>query len=69
VFELSHAQNRADHADVNVRAHTFRFIAPATTESLKVPNPCAECHATERPEFIANALKTWTNVSPWRMAQ
>jgi predicted CXXCH cytochrome family protein len=56
-------------ADINVRAHTFRFITPATTETLKVPNPCGVCHASEGPEFIAKALKSWSNVSPWRMAQ
>jgi len=56
-------------ADVNVRAHTFRFITPATTDALKVPNACAGCHAKEPPDFIANALKAWPNVSPWRMAR
>ena len=38
-------------ADINVRAHTFKFITPASTETLKVPNACAECHATEGAEF------------------
>jgi hypothetical protein len=56
-------------ADIDVRAHTFKFITPATTEALKVPNACAACHAAERPGFAANALKTWSNVSPWRMAE
>jgi predicted CXXCH cytochrome family protein len=54
-------------ADINVRAHTFKFITPADTSTLKVPNPCAGCHANEKPEFITNALKSWANVSPWRM--
>jgi hypothetical protein len=54
-------------ADVNVRAHTFRFITPATTETLKVPNACGVCHAKEGPEFVSKALKSWSNVSPWRM--
>ena len=56
-------------ADVNVRAHTFKFITPATTATLKVPNACAVCHATEPPDFAAKALKSWSNVSPWRAAQ
>ncbi len=56
-------------ADVNVRAHTFKFITPATTEMLKVPNPCGTCHANEGPEFAGKALKNWANVSGWRMAQ
>ena len=32
-------------ADVNVRSHTFRFIPPAMTDALKMPNPCTTCHA------------------------
>src|SRR6185436_12535082 len=27
-------------ADVNVRAHTFRFITPVESEALKIPNAC-----------------------------
>jgi hypothetical protein len=65
--ELPHAKDRAD--DVNVRAHTFLFITPTTTETLKVPNASAGCHAKEPSDFIANALKTWPNVSHWRLAQ
>jgi predicted CXXCH cytochrome family protein len=55
-------------ADINVRAHTFKFITPMTTATLKVPNACGSCHANEPPEFFANALKNWSNFSPWRMA-
>ena len=54
-------------ADVNVRAHTFRFITPAVTETLKVPNACAGCHANEPADFAAKALANWSSVSPWRM--
>jgi hypothetical protein len=32
-------------ADVNVRAHTFRFIAPAEGERFKIPSACQGCHA------------------------
>jgi len=56
-------------ANINVRAHTFNFITPATTDTLKSPNACVGCHAKEPPDFIANVLKTWPNVSQWRMAQ
>jgi predicted CXXCH cytochrome family protein len=56
-------------ADINVRAHTFKFITPTTTETLKVPNACAACHATEPPDFAAKALKSWPNISPRRTAQ
>ena len=49
-------------------AHTFKFITPSDTERLKVPNPCAGCHTNETTNWAADALKTWTNVSPWRVA-
>ena len=26
-----------------VRSHTFKFITPSDTETLKVPNPCTTC--------------------------
>ena len=26
--------------DVNVRSHTFRFVSPAQTDALKIPNAC-----------------------------
>ena len=54
-------------ADINVRSHTFKFITPATTESLKVPNPCMSCHSNESADFAAKALRSWSNVSPWRV--
>ena len=31
--------------DVNVRSHTFRFVAPAESDRLKIPNACNVCHA------------------------
>jgi predicted CXXCH cytochrome family protein len=55
-------------ADVNVRSHTFKFITPKDTETLKVPNACGTCHADKPANWAADTLKTWTNVSPWRMA-
>jgi len=27
-------------ADVNVRSHTFKFIAPSATDGMKAPNAC-----------------------------
>ncbi len=56
-------------ADINVRAHTFKFITPKTTDKLKVPNACIACHANEPPDFAAKSLKNWSNFSIWRMAQ
>jgi predicted CXXCH cytochrome family protein len=55
-------------ADINVRSHTFKFITPETTATLKVPNPCGVCHTKEPADFAAKALKSWSNVSPWRMS-
>ena len=54
-------------ADVNVRAHTFRFITPATTAALKVPNACAGCHADKPANWAGEVLKGWRNISYWRM--
>jgi len=54
-------------ADVNVRSHTFRFITPAETEMLKVPNPCAGCHADKPAGWVRQTLESWPQFSPWRM--
>ena len=55
-------------ADVNVRSHTFQFITPKTTELLKVPNPCGVCHADKPKTWAAETLRTWSNLSTWRVA-
>ena len=55
-------------ADVNVRAHTFKFITPKDTEMLKIPNACGACHADKPANWAAEQLRTWANVSPWRVA-
>jgi predicted CXXCH cytochrome family protein len=54
-------------ADVNVRAHTFKFISPGETDRLKVPNACAGCHADMAKGWAAETLRGWGNVSPWRV--
>jgi predicted CXXCH cytochrome family protein len=56
-------------ADVNVRSHTFRFISPAMTESLQIPNACNICHADKSTAWATAALKTWADRSPWRVAR
>jgi predicted CXXCH cytochrome family protein len=53
-------------ADVNVRRHTFRFIWPAQTEALNIPNACNLCHADKSAAWASAALKTWADRSPWR---
>jgi predicted CXXCH cytochrome family protein len=55
-------------ADVNVRSHTFRFIPPPLTDTLKIPNACNLCHKDKSTQWAANALKSWREYSPWRVA-
>ncbi len=51
-------------ADVNVRAHTFKFIPPTSA----TPNPCTGCHSDRSKDWAIAELKKWTNMSPWRVA-
>jgi predicted CXXCH cytochrome family protein len=55
-------------ADVMVRSHTFRFISPVETGTLKIPNPCTSCHAQESLDWATKALRSWKGKSPWRVA-
>jgi len=55
-------------ADVNVRAHTFKFISPVATEQSKIPNPCTTCHADKSTGWAIEELKKWSSASPWRVA-
>jgi predicted CXXCH cytochrome family protein len=54
-------------ADINVRSHTFRFITPAMTDAYKIPNPCTACHTDKSTAWATAQLKSWPNVSPWRV--
>jgi len=53
--------------DVNVRSHTFKFVSPAVTETLKVPNACTTCHKDKSNAWAIDALKQWPEFSPWRV--
>jgi len=54
--------------DVNVRSHTFAFIAPEMTDQYKIPNSCtATCHSDKNTGWARDTLKSWANVSPWRV--
>ena len=54
--------------DVNVRSHTFAFITPELTDQFKIPNSCtASCHMDKDTKWVRDTLKTWANVSPWRI--
>jgi predicted CXXCH cytochrome family protein len=55
-------------ADINVRSHTFRFVTPAQTDALGVPNACNVCHKDKTAQWTADALKTWPERSPWRIS-
>jgi predicted CXXCH cytochrome family protein len=55
--------------DVRVHAHTFRFITPADTDALHVPNPCGLCHTDKSTQWVSDTLKDWSERSPWRMEQ
>jgi predicted CXXCH cytochrome family protein len=55
-------------ADVNVAAHTFKFITPAMSEAQKVPNPCLLCHKDKSNGWVTQQLAGWKDRSPWRMA-
>jgi predicted CXXCH cytochrome family protein len=54
--------------DVMVRSHTFRFIPPSATDTLKIPNPCTACHTDKSNAWASEALKGWPEFSPWRVA-
>jgi predicted CXXCH cytochrome family protein len=56
-------------ADVNVRSHTFKFIPPSETESLKVPNSCTTCHTGKSTDWAREELRKWPNVSQWRVGR
>jgi predicted CXXCH cytochrome family protein len=56
-------------ADINVRAHTFKFITPDESDALKIPNACNICHADKTSAWATAALKSWGDRSPWRVAQ
>ena len=55
--------------DVNVRAHTFRFITPTQSDALKIPNACNLCHKDKNTAWATESLRTWQDRSPWRVAQ
>jgi len=52
----------------NIRSHTFKVIAPADAAREKMPDSCTSCHTDKDPAWATNALKTWKEFSPWRVA-
>jgi len=37
------------------------------TDEYKIPNPCVSCHTTQTNDWARQQLKSWTEVSPWRV--
>jgi hypothetical protein len=37
------------------------------TDEYKIPNPCVSCHTTQNNDWARQALKTWPELSPWRV--
>jgi predicted CXXCH cytochrome family protein len=56
-------------SDVMVRSHTFRFIPPTLTQSVKTPNSCNSCHTDKTTEWALGALRSWPEFSVWRVAK
>ena len=54
-------------ADINVRSHTFRFIPPGSTQTLRIPNACNVCHKDKTPEWATAVMRNWRGFSPWRV--
>jgi predicted CXXCH cytochrome family protein len=52
-----------------VSTHTFRFVSPAETDALKIPNACNACHKDKSTAWAEAALISWSDRSPWRMQQ
>jgi predicted CXXCH cytochrome family protein len=53
--------------DVMVRSHTFKFIPPSVSDTLKVPNACVTCHKDKTNAWAAQTLASWPEFSPWRV--
>ena len=56
-------------ANTMVHAHTFRFITPAMTDKYKIPNPCTSCHTDKTTAWANDAMRKWSERSPWRLGQ
>jgi predicted CXXCH cytochrome family protein len=56
-------------ADVNVASHTFKFVTPAHTDAMKIPNACNVCHTDKDTAWAKTAMKSWSDRSPWRGLQ
>lgn len=54
-------------ADVNNSSHTFHFVYPDRTNSLKIPNGCNVCHTDKKTAWATDALAHWKDLSSLRI--
>lgn len=52
-----------------VSTHTFHFVNPVETDTMKIPNACNACHKDKDTKWAIAALAKWDDRSPWRMRQ
>jgi hypothetical protein len=50
-----------------VSSHTFHFVTPTQTDTLKIPNACNACHQDKSPAWATAAIAGWGDRSIWRM--
>lgn len=50
-----------------VRSHTFGFITPQMTDKYGIPNPCTSCHKDKSTTWATQAMRSWSERSPWRL--
>jgi len=52
--------------DVVARSHTFRFVWPTQTDTMKIPNACNLCHTDKTAAWATEALRSWADRLPWQ---
>jgi predicted CXXCH cytochrome family protein len=50
-----------------ISTHTFHFVSPVETDTMKIPNACNACHKDKTTAWASAELAKWTDRSPWRM--
>lgn len=50
-----------------VSAHTFRVVTPAMTDKYQIPNACTSCHKEKTTAWATDAMRHWSNQSPWTL--
>lgn len=50
-----------------VSTHTFHFVTPVETDTMKIPNACNACHKDKTTAWATAELAKWDEKSVWRM--